>query len=82
MVEREIRFAEPNPAASNAIDLMHVHYYPYVDVFLTDKRMAAYINRVRARSTDPRLSARPPALRIADDIGSIERALWPENEAA
>lgn len=82
MVEREIRFAEPTPAASNAFDLLHVHYYPYVDVFFTDKRMAEYINRVRERSSDARLTSKVPAVAVPDTIDAIQRALALRNDTA
>ena len=75
-VELEIRKAESEPASSNAYDLDHVMYAPYVDVFFSDKRIAGHINAVRKRQdTISSISRLPPAVATAARVDAISQAV-------
>lgn len=75
-VQLEIRRAEPEPEPSNAYDLDHVMYAPYVDAFFTDKRIAGYVNAVRKRpDTIASIAALPPAVATAARVEAIAEAV-------
>jgi hypothetical protein len=75
-VHREMRNAEAEPAPSNAYDLDHLFYYPYVDLFLTDKRVASYMRQVLRRPNCPASLRGAPELRsVARTVDAIEKVI-------
>ena len=52
-VDLETKKAESNPIASNAYDLDHLVYMPYVDLFFADKRTTTYVEAVLRRPGVP-----------------------------
>jgi hypothetical protein len=75
-VHREMRLAEPEPAPSNAYDLDHLAYYPYVDLFLADKRVASYMRQVLRRPKLPEVlqnSGEPRS--VARTVDAIEKVI-------
>jgi hypothetical protein len=75
-IHREMRFAEPEPTPSNAYDLDHLFYYPYVDLFFTDKRVATYIRQVLRRPNCPAsLRNAPEPKSVARSVHAIETVI-------
>jgi len=75
-LDLEIRAAEPEQDASNAYDIDHVTYYPYVDLFFADKRIAEYMKRILQRSAGVvTKSARKSPQATARSITALREAL-------
>jgi hypothetical protein len=75
-VELEIRKRESNPDASSAYDLDHLVYFPYVDSFYADKRIAAYAKLVLARAGGPtELSGRAPPRFVGRSVANLAKSL-------
>ena len=68
--------AEPEPGPSNAFDLDHITYYPYVDAFFTDKRIAEYCRQaIRDPQAPHELLGRRPPLSVAQSVAAISEAI-------
>lgn len=64
---------------SNERDLDHVQYYPYVDLFLTDKRIINKLGQVTANHKDlVWLTELQPPLHTRDTLESLTGALFTE----
>ena len=75
-VELVIRNAEESPQVSNAYDLEHIKYLPYVDVFFTDKRIANYLMRVRSQGECANVVQRLPVVAAsANTVEALELTL-------
>ena len=74
-VELQIRYAEHEQDPSNAFDLDHVKYFPYVDLFFTDKRIANYIRAALRTSTNSELTSLASAISIPNELSALTAAL-------
>ena len=71
-----IRRACPDPEPNDHFDAERLAYLPYVDLMLTDKKMAEFVRKIRNdESTPARVLAARPAVAIPDTIDSLEEVI-------